>query len=104
MTPHSSWVEPQERSQTGRRPVRARWLPSGRHLNPAMAQVERDRDSAPASSCIKHRRTLHARVRLVRPFELNGVSADGLGLPRTDVANFAVVIVVPALPWNRIRD
>ncbi len=43
-------------------------------------------------------------VGLVGPFELNGVAAKHAGLPRADVADFAVVVVVPALAGDGVGD
>src|ERR1700719_1214592 len=40
----------------------------------------------------------------VRPLELHRVCAELPGLPRADVADLAVLIVVPALAWNRVGD
>src|ERR1700756_2013902 len=45
-----------------------------------------------------------ALVCVVGPFELNGVAAEGAGLPRADIADFTVVVVVPALARNGIGD
>src|SRR5258707_4849377 len=45
-----------------------------------------------------------ALVCLVSPFKLDGVAAEGAGLPGADVADFAVVVVVPALAGNGIGD
>src|SRR5713226_5122327 len=50
------------------------------------------------------RRDLDATVGSVGPFELDGVAAEGAGLPGADVADFAVVVVVPALAGNGIGD
>ena len=40
----------------------------------------------------------------VGPFELHGVAGEGLGLPGADVADFAVVVVVPSAARDRIGD
>src|ERR1700720_279709 len=40
----------------------------------------------------------------VGPFELDGVGAERFGFPGADVADFAVVIVVPALAGDRVGD
>ncbi len=48
--------------------------------------------------------TLQAAVGGVGPFELDGVGAEGAGLPGADVADFAVVVVVPPLAGNGIGD
>src|SRR3974377_1097892 len=40
----------------------------------------------------------------VGPFELDGVVAELLGLPGADVADLAVIVVVPALTRNGIGD
>lgn len=50
------------------------------------------------------RKILNARFRFIGPFELDCVLAQLAGLPGTDVPNFAVVVVVPALAGNRIGD
>ena len=47
---------------------------------------------------------LQTLVSFVRPFELHGVLTDFFGLPRTNIANFAIGIVVPALTGNRIGN
>src|SRR6266478_5285136 len=47
---------------------------------------------------------LEALIGLIRPLQLYRVVADLLGLPGTDVADLAVGVVVPALPWDRIGD
>src|SRR5579872_7423508 len=56
--------------------------------------------------CAHHRyeMRLHARVGLVRPLLLHRILADLLRLPCADIADLAVVLVVPALPWYRIGD
>ena len=46
----------------------------------------------------------YALVILVRPFKLDGVVADLLGLPGTNVSYLPVVVIIPTLPWNWIRD
>src|SRR5450755_394075 len=46
----------------------------------------------------------NAFVRMVRPLQLDHVLADLLGLPGADVTDLAVVVVVPALAWDRIGD
>jgi len=48
--------------------------------------------------------TLQAAIGGVGPFELDGIDTEGARLPGADVANFAVVVVVPALARNRIGD
>src|SRR5712664_4480455 len=45
-----------------------------------------------------------ALVCVVGPFELNGVAAESAGLPRADIADFTVVVVVPTLARNGIGD
>src|SRR5205823_270593 len=40
----------------------------------------------------------------VRPLELHRVSAELLRLPRADVADLSVLVVVVTLAWNRVRD
>src|SRR6185437_12977216 len=45
-----------------------------------------------------------ARVLLVRPLELHGVVAEPAGLPGADVADLAVLVVVPAVAWHGIGD
>jgi|ERR1700688_453065 len=45
-----------------------------------------------------------ALVSFVGPFQLHGVLANFFGFPGTDVANFTVGIVVPALTGNRIGN
>src|SRR5258708_18597857 len=45
-----------------------------------------------------------ALVCVVGPFQLNGVAAEGAGLPRADITDFTVVVVVPALTRNGIGD
>src|SRR5713226_6117069 len=50
------------------------------------------------------RRDLDATVGSVGPFELDGVGAEGARLPGADVADFAVVVVVPALAGDGIGD
>src|SRR5690349_6099535 len=50
------------------------------------------------------RDSLHARARSVGPFELDSVVAKRAGLPSADVTDFAVGVVVPALPGNGIGD
>src|ERR1700682_5522714 len=45
-----------------------------------------------------------ALVRMVRPFERDRVTAEGAGLPGADVADFAVVVVVPALAGEGVGD
>src|SRR6202790_3855228 len=47
---------------------------------------------------------LETTVGGVGPFELDGVATEGAGLPGADVADFAVVVVVPASPWDGIGD
>ncbi len=47
---------------------------------------------------------LHALIRFIRPFQLHRVAADFLGLPRADVADFAVGVVIPAFAGNGIGD
>jgi hypothetical protein len=46
----------------------------------------------------------YALVILVRPFKLDGVVADLLGLPGTNVSYLPVVVIIPTLSCNRIRD
>ena len=46
----------------------------------------------------------HAVVGLVRPLELHDVVADCLGFPGANIADLAVVVVVPALAGNGIRN
>jgi hypothetical protein len=50
------------------------------------------------------RLTLLALICLVRPFQLHRVAAELLRLPRADVANLAVDVVVPTLARDRISD
>src|SRR6266568_1298291 len=40
----------------------------------------------------------------VRPLELHHVCAKLLRLPRADVADLSVLVVVVTLAWNRVRD
>src|SRR5579864_6792768 len=47
---------------------------------------------------------LQALVGLVGPFELDGEATERAGLPGGNVADFAVVVVVPALARDRIGD
>jgi hypothetical protein len=47
---------------------------------------------------------LNARARAIRPFELHGVTPQRLRLPRANVADLSIVVVVPTLPGNRIRN
>jgi len=48
--------------------------------------------------------SLDAGASFVGPFELDGVVAKRAGLPRADVTDFAMAIVVPTLPGNGISD
>src|SRR5580704_217611 len=48
--------------------------------------------------------SLDAGARFVGPFELDSVAAKLAGFPCTDVTDFAMVVVVPALPGNGIGD
>src|SRR6202022_2532254 len=41
---------------------------------------------------------------LCGPFELHGVFAPLLGLPRADVTDLAVAVVVPPLPGDNVGD
>src|SRR5665213_2896276 len=41
---------------------------------------------------------------MVGPFELNGVSAQLLGLPGADIADLAIAVVIPTLARNRVGD
>jgi hypothetical protein len=47
---------------------------------------------------------LRALVQLVRPFQLNRVSPNFLSLPRADVTDFTIRIVIPTLAGNRVRN
>ena len=47
---------------------------------------------------------LEAGVGFIGPFKLDGVIAELFCLPRADVADFAVVVVVPALAGDGIGD
>src|SRR5689334_6071093 len=52
----------------------------------------------------RSRVSLDALILAVRPFELDRVVAELLGLPGAYVADLAVVVVVPALAGDRVRD
>ena len=47
---------------------------------------------------------LDAGIRFIRPLQLNGVTTHLLGLPRADVADLPVHVVIPTLARNRIGD
>src|SRR5437660_2334758 len=54
--------------------------------------------------CYRRQMRLDAGAGGVGPFELHGVGAELLCFPGADVADFAVVVVVPALAGNGIGD
>ena len=49
-------------------------------------------------------RILDAGIGAVGPFQLDGVVAYLLCFPRAYVADFAVVLIVPSLPWDWVGD
>src|SRR5882762_5464990 len=60
--------------------------------------------SAHNSARNKTIRKSHARPRLVRPFQLNCVTAERPCFPRANVAYLTVAVVVPSLAGHRIGD
>src|SRR5258706_9387997 len=46
----------------------------------------------------------HTRARLVRPFQLNRVTAESTCFPRANVADLTVAVVVPSLAGHWIGD
>jgi hypothetical protein len=58
----------------------------------------------PAVRRRQHGRISDALVSFVGPFQLHGVLPNFFGFPGTDVADFTVGIVVPALAGNRIGN
>ena len=99
----------------------ARWLSEASacasRLNRAMlcAQAGNRTHSWPGKRVTRTNRTaskkvdlrvdsLDARTSFVGPFELDTIVAKHAGFPCTDVTDFAMVVVVPALPGNGISD
>src|SRR5450755_4322148 len=53
---------------------------------------------------VRSDRHLRTSFVFVRPFQLHGITTVLPGLPRANVANLAIVVVVPALTGYRISD
>ncbi len=69
----------------------------------SLAKIERRSSTEERRSSCSVTRS-HAVVCLVRPLKLHGIRAHRFGLPGADVADLPVLIVVPALPWDRIGN
>src|SRR5216684_9138755 len=63
--------------------------------------------SSSAHNAARNKKTIrksHARPRLVRPFQLNRVTAERPCFPRANVAYLTIAVVVPSLAGHRIGD